>query len=287
MKGQFSIEYFGSMVLFLVAVVGLSTIGANQVPNFRDDVHQASLNLEAYTLSSRLMSQPGYHNFDDGGTNWEKNISTIRNTEQVGLANEYRVLQKRKIDQLTTVADDDLNYSIFTDSFNLENDYRMRFTWFPVITTTKSFTRTQSPPEIQEPADFNFGSYDDADNTVHYNTYEFMSTKYCFLTVSHNGVYDTVYKTEYNSSSIYPCEFNTDTVRVGAGGPITLSGYQFRIEEIQNRPDQQGSMFILRRQIRTFGASFDRNARTIKLNRYAVLDAKGEIQPLRIEVWAW
>lgn len=283
-KAQFSIEYFGSMVLFLVAIVGLATIGADQVPEFQKDVEEASLNLEAYSFSTRLMSQPGYHSYGPGGTNWEKNSSTIRSVKEVGLASEYKILEKDKIGQLSTIGSNKLNYSLFSNSFDLRNDYRMRFTWFPIITTSKSFTRTNPPPKFFEP---NQPSYDNADNRIHYGVHEFISTKYCFLTVSHDGVYDTVYKTEYNASSAYPCAFITDTTRVGAGGEITLSGYPFQVQQIQNRADQPGSMMVLKRRVRTFGASFDRNARTIKINRYAVLDAGGELQPMKVEVWAW
>lgn len=283
-KGQFSIEYFGSMVLFLVAVVGLSTIGADQVPDFRNDVQEASLNLEAYSFSTRLMSHPGYHSYADGGTNWEKNQSTLENIENLGLASEYKVLDKDKIGRLSTIGTDKLNYSLLTNSMELSNDYRIRFTWFPVITASKSYTRTNPPSNIIEPQK---ASYDNADNRVHYSVHNFISEKYCFLIVSHDGVYDTVYKTEFNGSATYSCRFNDQTTRIGAGGNIVLSGYPFRIEQIQNRPDQPGSSMILRRHVRTYGAAFDRNARTIKINRYAVLNAGGELQPLKMEVWAW
>lgn len=288
MKAQFSIEYFGSMLLFLIAVLGIASIGAGQVPEFRDDVEEASLNLEAYSLSTRLMSQPGYHGLGSGGTEWEQNIDTIRNIEDVGLASEYKVLQKDKIDRLSTIGDDALNYSLFTDNMELSNDYRFRFTWMPMITTSNSFKRSESPDFIAEP-DSTTDTYWSADNDVHYSVQDFVSDRYCFMAVSHDGVYDTLYKTEYNSSAFYPCDFFTDYkyTRHQLGETVTLAGYPFQVQEFQNRQNEPGTMTILKRTVTTFGASFDQESRVVKLNRYAALEAGNTVHPLRLEVWAW
>ena len=288
MKAQFSIEYFGSMLLFLIAVLGIASIGAGQVPEFRDDVEEASLNLEAYSVSTRLMSQPGYHRNGGGGTEWEQNIDTIRDIEDVGLASEYKVLQKDKIDRLSTIGDNSLNYSLFTDKVDLSNDYRFRFTWMPMITTSDSFKRSNSPDFIAEP-ESTVDSYWNADNDVHYAVHDFVSDRYCFMTVSHNGVYDTLYKTEYNASAFYPCDFFTDYkyTRHQLGETVTLAGYPFRVQEFQNRQNEPGTMTVLKRTVTTFGASFDQDSRVVKLNRYAALEAGNTIHPLRLEVWAW
>ncbi|QKQ98466.1 hypothetical protein GKQ38_02985 [Candidatus Nanohaloarchaea archaeon] len=288
MKAQFSIEYFGSMVLFLIAVLGIASIGAGKVPEFRNDVHQASLNLEAYSLSTRLMTQPGYSGHGQGTTNWEKNLSTLRSTEDVGLASDYKLLQKDKIDRLSTVGSDKLNYSIFTEALHLSHDYRFRFTWMPVITTSKSFTRSNSPSFIDEP-DSDIDNYWSADNEVHYTVEDFVSTRYCFLTVSHNGVYDTVYKTEYNASAYYPCDFGTQYkyTRHAVGGTLTLAGYPFQLHTVQNRKEEPGAMFVLKRTMTTFGAAFDQDSRVIKLNRYAAMEVGSTVHPVKMEVWAW
>lgn len=288
MKAQFSIEYFGSMLLFLIAVLGIASIGAGQIPQLRSNVHQASLNLEAYSVSTRLLTQPGYHDYSGGGTNWESSTATIDSVEEVGLANDYKVLSMAKVDALSTVGDDKLNYTLFKEALNLDNNYRFKFTWMPVITTSKSYIRS-SPPNnsrvnISEP-DSGVSDYWTADNEVHYSVKEFAGNRYCFLVVSHDGVYDTLYKTGYSVTEP-SCDFSLSTP-YKLGEQVTLSGHQFEITKFQNRRKEPGSFFILKKVLKEFGGSLGRNSRVVKLNRYAVLKTGNTLQPVKMEVWAW
>lgn len=284
MKGQFSIEYFGSIIFFLIAVLAVASIGAGKMPQFEGEVQEAALNVEAYELSERLLTSPGYHSYGAEGTNWEKNESTRASTEEVGLSTDYKVVSKEKMDQISTLGSDKLNYSVFEDAEDPTNNYRFRFTWKPIFTTSESFTRGSAPDYIREPLE---SEYQNAGNRVHYTEETFISDTYCFMVVSHNGIYDTLYKTEYNGSAQYPCDFYGEGDRYEQGEAIILDGYNFGVEKFQNREMQKGGFFMLSREIKTFGASFDRTSKVIKMDRYATLKEGESLQPLVVEVWAW
>ena len=272
MKGQSTIEFLGGALLFLLVIAGSLSIISQDVNRFQDQTEQSSKNMEIYTLTQQLMTSPGKK---PSGTNWEDNT---QQTQQAGLANEYLTLQWDKIKALSTTGQNKLNYTQFRNIHTVNNQYRLTFTWLPIVETSKSFTRTEPPSKITEP---NSSLYQSAENRVHYGILNLNSTEYKFSVTAHNGVYNTTrVSTDWNFSGENP---------EGNGDEIMLDGKDFKIKKFQNRERRPGASIILEREIKTFGANpREVNTPITKLNRFASLEAPGtDTQPVRIEVLAW
>ncbi|MFB6116326.1 MAG: hypothetical protein ABEK10_02330 [Candidatus Nanosalina sp.] len=264
----------------------LSTLiyfAVDYVPEIREVSRPAEVTMEARRVSSMLMTSPGSHSFRSGGTEWEKNTSTLENIEAVGLASGYHVLDREKVENLTSYSSQGLNYSVFRNVTDIQNQYRIIFTFMPVIHTSESFIRTDPPefPNITEPVSTN---YTLAGNTVRYGDFTIGGVKYNFLVTSHGGVYDTVYR---NRHSVSRWNF-TGSPTFEVGQEMMLDGREFTIRGIQNTEDKSGSMVVLSRQFKVFGPAFDTTASIEKINRYAVLNESGTaLEPVRLEVFAW
>ncbi|MFB6208328.1 MAG: hypothetical protein ABEJ69_03185 [Candidatus Nanohaloarchaea archaeon] len=278
MKGQFTLEYIGAAVFFLLTVVGVAAMGANKIPKFQEDMKTSSLNMEAREVTERMLSSPGYHDYGSGGTDWERNVATISHTTEFGLASDYLVVEKDKLENLSYTGADQFNYTQFKRVAEVEHNYLFNFTWMPVVETPRSFIRgSPKGPVGTEPTS---ASYPTANNRVHYGTLYIFNREYKFLVTAHDGVYDTLY---------YSGDWNfDDNIPYSRGEKISLRGREFRITKFENRGDTPGTSVILSRHVKTFGGSIDQDSRVIKLNRYAVLNARNsDPQPLRIEVLAW
>jgi hypothetical protein len=279
MKAQSTIEFLGSVFLFIVAIVGALAVMSDRVPEFTEDMDMASQNVEAYRITETMMSKPGRHSYGSGGSNWEKNISTVSDMERFGLANDYHVMNRSKLDAITG---SDLNYSSFVSATDAENDYFFNFTWFPVVETSRSFKRNSPPssPPIIEPENV---SYNQSENRVHYGSFRLNGSEHAFLVAGFEGVYDTVY---INSTG--PWNFSEGVNRT-VGEDFALNGKNFTVESIQNRRRTPGASFILSRPLGSFGdpPSFTDTER-VKFNRYATLameDTESEV--VRMEVFSW
>jgi hypothetical protein len=285
LKGQSTIEFLAGIVMFLIVITASLSVLSERVPQFTDDVEQSSKNLEMYRITSQLLQHSGRHSFGSGGQNWEKNESTTSNTEEIGLASDYRSLEYDKIQRLSTAGSDRLNYSQFRNIVNVEHQYFFNFTWFPVVETSASFTRTQPPssPNIIEP-NSNGLNYDQAENRVHYGNMEFFGTDYKFLVVAFDGTYNTTYiSKDYDFREVSRVGFK------GVGDVVNLDGREYTVEEIQNRDRKPGSSVILSHHLKSFGPS-PQNTRSdvTKLNRYAVMEtASTDPEILRMEVLSW
>jgi hypothetical protein len=279
MKGQSTIEFLGSMFLFLVAVVAALVVMSDRVGDFVDDADESSRNVETYRVTNTILTASGSHSYGMGGENWEKNSSTISEIDRFGLAQDYHVINRSKLD---AAIGPEFNNTQFSSVTNLDNEYFFNFTWFPVVETSESFTRTFPPnatPDIEEPG----GNYSNAENRVHYGSFRLDGSNYTFLVVGFEGVYDTVY---FDSSGSWNFE---DEDRREVGDNIVMDGKNFTIEKIQNRRRTPGASFILSRPLGSFGdpPSFTDTER-LKLNSYASLameDTEREI--VRMEVFAW
>lgn len=281
MKGQFTIEYIGSAVFFLITLLGVAAIGAGKVPDFQSEVHEASLHLEAREITNNMLSRPGYHDYGAGGTNWDQNTATISNVVEFGLASDYLEVEMDKIENLSTVGITDFNYSQFKAVTKARHNYRFNFTWMPVIETYHTFVRG-SPPTVDgttltEPT---ASSYPEADNIVHYGNITLYNREYKFLVTSHDGAYDTLY-----ASSTW--DFSGSSPR-NLRETVLLGSNQLKIKSFQNLGKKTGTSVVLSKHLKTFGANIDRETTVIKMNRYAGLVRPGsELEPVKIEVWAW
>jgi hypothetical protein len=203
--------------------------------------------------------------------------------ESIGLASDYHVLEKDKIQALKTVGESKFNYSQFREAKDLENQYRIEFTVMPIVDTSSQFTRTDPPsePEIIEPLN---NEYFNSGNNVGYGSIRMGGTQYNVLTTSHNGRYNTMYMNNHSSNG-----WNfSDSKRYGIDDKISLGGREFEVRGFQNRGDRTGTLVIFSRNLKAFGSAFDVDATIVKLNRYAVLKQPGaDLHPLRIEVYSW
>lgn len=278
MKGQFTLEYIGAAVFFLLTVLGVAAMGAGEIPQFREDVKVASLNLEARAVTEMMLSNPGYHSYGSGGTEWERNVGTISHVTQFGIASDYLVVEKDKLENLSSTGVAQFNYTQFKEVTGVENNYRFNFTWMPIVETPGSFIRGDPAGPVDEEPDT--ASYSKAENRVHYGTLRIYGSIHKFLVTAHNGVYDTLYHSA-DWDFLYSQPHSP-------GDTVFLEGKKFTIARIENKGGTSGTSVILSRHLKTFGGSIDRNARVIKLNRYATLSAPASApQPLRIEVLAW
>ncbi|MFB6099769.1 MAG: hypothetical protein ABEK16_00715 [Candidatus Nanohalobium sp.] len=286
MKGQSTIEFLGAAFLFLIALIGSLTMMSGQVPQFRDDVQQSAHNMEIYRLTENMITKPGWHTYGSGGSNWEKNASTISGTTQLGLAADYHVIAWDKLQALSTTGRDRFNYSQFRDINELDNQYYFNFTWYPIVETSKTFTRGSSPSYIDEPTDDDSdGSrYYNAENRVHYGTFRLNGSEFPFLVAAFDGVYNTVYVTGN------PGDWNFyESSEHKVGDVISLDGTEFRVKKIQNRERRPGAAVILSRHLKSFGAPPETaDSTTVKLNRYVSLRApETDKEVVRMGVLSW
>lgn len=283
MKGQSTIEFLGATLLFLIAIIGSLTVMSDRVPQFTEDMRESSKNAEIHRFTNSILSESGRHSYSGGGTNWEENTTTIENIEEFGLASEYHVVDRGKLENISTIGSDKLNYSRFRDITNLDNQYYLNFTWFPIVETSSSFTRNRPPsdPNITEPNSTS-PEYSLSENRIHYGNINLSGKQYNFLVAAFNGVYNTTYisESDYNFSESDP---------VGIGDNISLNGSEFFVEQIQNRDRQPGSSVVLSRYIKSFGPNPSNTEQVVtKLNRYAVLNATGsDDEVLKVEVLSW
>ncbi|PSH01644.1 MAG: hypothetical protein BRC26_03165 [Nanohaloarchaea archaeon QH_8_44_6] len=277
-KGQINIEFLAAAGLFLIAIAGLITSGS-VLPQYSSSTENMDLHLEAKTFTEQLITEEGRHSFGGGGENWEKNSSTVENTEAVGIASDYHVIERSKLDTLQTATvggNTGLNYSEFKNITRVENQYRFNFVWLPTVQTNYSFQKIQPPadPNITEPKD---DPYIDADNTVHYGSVDLDGSTYNMLVTSHQGIYDSLYVEEgnwnfSNSNSKEPYETGEKIVE-----------NDFYVESFQNRENDRGSLVIMKRKIKDFGPTVNRDTEVTTFDRFAVLEG----EPVRIEVTAW
>jgi len=276
-KGQATIEFLAAMILFLIVIISSVTLISGDIPEFRDDLKESNKNLEIYSLTQRILTTPGYHNNQSGGTEWEDNI---RSTQEMGLATEHLVLEKEKIDALQTTGKNKFNYTQFRNLNDLNNQYNFEFTWYPIVETSNSFTREYSPGFITGPEETD-SDYNNAENRVHYGTFTINSNNYRFLVTAHNGVYDTV-----RISPNWNFEAKT---KLNIGDTYLIEDNNFTIERIQNRERKPGASVVLKNELKSFGPSSEGVSQSVtKLNRYAAMKAPGtDTEPVRVEVLAW
>ncbi|MFB6291921.1 MAG: hypothetical protein ABEI58_00845 [Candidatus Nanohaloarchaea archaeon] len=288
MKGQIHIEFLAAAFIYLIALAALVTLGSGAMPSFSGDVTEASLNLEARQVSTKMLSNPGGHSYSGGGTDWEANNDTVREANAVGLADGFLDLERDKIMRLRTInpRNNDfnyLNYSQFKDITGADHQYRFNFTWMPVIETHRTFTKGQGDsvsPSITEPqirdADGDLTYYGRAGNEIHYGSAVLRGKTYNFLVTSHNGVYNTTYVSR-------TWDFRNERI-FGRGDRLyEYPGEYYVLDSFQNREDEPGSILVLQSHLKTFGASIDDDSQVIRLQRFATMES----EPLKVEVWTW
>ncbi|QGA80254.1 hypothetical protein [Candidatus Nanohalobium constans] len=279
-KGQSTIEFLGGMFIVILALVAALSANSGKIPEFESSVEQSARNMEIYSLTEKILSKPGYHTNGTGGTEWEDNIS---HTSEFGLAKDYLVLEKEKIDALQTTGDSSFNYSQFKKVTGADNQYHFTFIWQPIVETSNSFTRTEPENGIDEPGTTGNPDplYSQAENRVHYGNFTIQAQTYWFLVTAHDGVYNT---TRISTDKDFDSELT-----LGTGDTYSLAGTEFELQRFQNRERKPGAAVVLSNELKSFGPSSENVDQSVtKLNRYAVLEEPlTDSEPIRIEVLSW
>lgn len=278
MKGQVSIEFLASFFLYLLAVVAVFQFISDDIPRFQDSIDQKTLHSEAKYVTDQMFTQSGYHTYGEGGTNWEKNQSTMDSIKNFGLASDYLVVDEDKLNSIATVGDSVVNYTEFRNTMELDNQYNFRFVLMPMVEAPETFRRSNPPSSILEP---NAALYNNADFKVHHGSLKVNGDQVYFLVTAHGDDYNTTY---VSSSQ----DFRAASP-LGEDDAFEVNGREFTVENIQsNRRYDRGSLVVLKREVKQFGSSIDTIETSIKMNRYVSYKAEGSsVQPMRIEVLSW
>ena len=265
-------------MLYLLALGVVVTASSAVLPSYSQETQKAELNLEARSTTLKLLTDEGNHNFGGGDTNWEKNSTTRESTTSLGLTTgEDFELQRGKINALRNVGKDYLNYTQFREVVDVENQYKFNFTWTPIVHTENSFTKGQPPsnPPIVEPNPTKT-PYLSVDNEVHYGSATLGGNDYHFLVTARNGVYNATY--------VSPNWDFLNSVPLGESDRTPpFYPTEYRIVSFQNKQDDRGSLIMLGKHLKTFGAKTGDASTVIKFNRYAVMEG----EPVRIGVRTW
>lgn len=272
-KGQSTIEFLGTSLMFIALLGSILMVASDSIPQFDDEVEEARMNMEIHSLTSKMLTQPGS---TSSSSNWEQNPGNI---QTFGLADKNGEVELSKIGALDDSANNPstLNYTEFREVTEINNQYRLIFTWYPLVETYKTFTRSDPPSKILEPT---VDEYMNADNTVHYGTAFINGHEMKFVVTAHDGLYDTVYISEN-------WNFGTSE-RAQRGQVVNIQGMDFTVSSFQNRVNDPGNLVIFSSQIKDFGAPQEQASTVVKLNRYAVLkDIESDDFPVKIEVLTW
>jgi hypothetical protein len=279
MKGQINFEFLASAAFYLLAVGAVMLNASSFIPDYRENLQSASKHTEARAVTSSMLTEPGSHNHGSGGSEWEKNANTQSSITGVGVASGFHRLDEDKIRNLTTAGGSGLNYTEFRAVSGVENQYRFRFVWMPVIETPREFRKDNPPssPPINTPSSSNFSS---AGNSVHYGNETINGEDIRVLVTSHDGVYDHVY---FSGDGDWNFEDSDTGLRVVGGEVTQVPDQGFALSEIQNRVDDRGAAVFLSARLKSFGASPDTASSVVRMDRYAELEG----EPVRIEVLVW
>lgn len=278
LKGQINLEFLAAAGLYLLAL-GIIIIGSGDtLPSYQQGIDKVGLNLESRTLTNEIISNPGKHSYDGGGTDWERSEETVENVDSFGLGDKYMDVDRSKVESLSTIGDEDLNYSQFREITEVDNQYRFRFTWLPIAHTDRSFTRGSPPanPGIVEPENNEEEPYTLTDNEVHYGSVTLNNRVYTFLVTARNGVYNATYVSDFS------WDFE-NSQPIGQGESFEQFNTEFTVESFQNRENEEGAIIVLKQPVNEFGATRDSQTSIEKITRYPIMDE----QPLRMEVWFW
>lgn len=275
MKGQVSIEFLASFFLYILAVVAVFQVVSGGIPDFNDSMDQKKLHYEAKYVSDQMLKQSGFHTEGQGGTNWEKNTSTRNSLNSLGLASEYMKIDPEKLEQVATVGQSKVNYSQFTETVGVDNQYFFNFTWTPVVNTYQSFYKDTPPGGLTIP---DHDLYRKARGNVHYGNVTLNGETRHFLVTEHRTGYNTTYVSGDRN-------FENSDPR-GTDSTVDFNGRDFTITGFQNVRYDRGGLVMLESHVKGFGSNMDRSAGVVKFNRYPSYDAENsDLMPMRVEVY--
>lgn len=267
MKAQTTLEFIGSALFFVLVILAVFTLTADQIPQFYDTTETTEKNLEAKYLTDHLL--------------------TSNHSSEPGFVNDYMHVDKDYIENdVATVGGPKYNNTQLTRDLGLDYRFNIRFTWYPIVETDKTFTRTMPPSFITEPTTT---QYTTAGNRIHYGNITLSGSEEQFLITSIDGRYENVYHQDQGT-----WDFRTNPDQEG-DTIETTNGGDFTVEAIQNRPDEPGAAIVLSRPIEFadgrdyFGSNQNTTeGEVIKLSRYPVLEdpsSSNELAKMEVLVW--
>lgn len=304
MKGQLTLEFLATMILFLAALGLVALTMIEPISELREESESHQVTFEAQEISSKILKTPGIN--ETGSENW----SPEEDLKSVGIAEDFLRVNQTKLNFLQNrseidgdEADEEITYEEFRESEDLNNQYQFRFTWLPTVNTYRTFQKEDPPqggkeyePWIIEPSDDGQGEGGDdyvsqAEDRIHYGNTYINREEYRFLVAEFDGNYDTIYKTDdHDPEGLDRWHFSLPRVeKLEVGNKTEMGGQEFEVKSINNLDQKPGALIIFKdTRKKRFGAPMDPGTSTIKHNRYATLvDDQKENHPLRIEVFAW
>lgn len=272
MKGQSTLEFMGSLVLFVVAVIAVLSIATDEIPAFYDSAEISEKNLEARHMTEYMLTS------EESGPE---------------IAEGYMELGLENLEEDIGAGPDYYNYTDLREDLGLSHTYNIQFTRFPIVETHQTFIRGDPPkddPLIFEP---DADEYQVADNRVHYGKLYFDGSYSAFLVTAVDGEYNGVYHHAEDQQNFW-YDWNEEPKREG-DHIITATGRNMTIEAIQNRDSRPGAMIVLREEIEHgdgreyFGVDDEAAEGEVeKINRYPMVeDPLGSTEPVRMEVLVW
>jgi hypothetical protein len=177
MKGQVTLEYVGSLILFLLVLLAAVSMNMSNMPQFYEQTETSHKYLEAKSISDALLTMENYPGL--ASRNTESNYLSI-DTNTVASPNSEEHWEK------------------INSSMNPKYTYYFNFTEYKIIETPNKFVRGNPPDNSwSEPND---SCYNNARNDVHYNNDKTFLVVAC--TDEYSRVYNTSNPKKFNSASI-------------------------------------------------------------------------------------
>ena len=155
MKGQINLEFLASALIFLLTLGILITLGSDILPNFSGSVETSSTYLQAYTISTMVLSNPG--ETSTGKTEWDATNSDLNDISFFGLSKsseDFLNLDESKIRNITTyeftTSEPYVNYTEFKNLTGAQNQYFFNFTWQPMAYAGNTLYPPYSSKDLEQ-----------------------------------------------------------------------------------------------------------------------------------------
>lgn len=126
MKGQFSVDYYVAIVVFIFFVVYLFFQLMKTIPTYLSEVNTQILKSEAYQISELLMNDFGEPQ------DWYNKLDSMDLIKRIGLSDELQkktnLLSLQKINSLNTVCNSENGYNRVKSWINTEYNFLITLT---------------------------------------------------------------------------------------------------------------------------------------------------------------
>lgn len=277
MKGQISIDYAAGALLFFVSLIFIITGILSTVPQYSEDIDENRLEMEAWKLTTAMLTTPGYwRNSSRGGTDWaHADADDIR---QIGFSTEEGDLSRAKLQRALR-----LGYTGLRDRLNTEAHFRMSVREFVQVDTSRNYPYGDPPdhlPDFQVPTATDYQRFND---TVHYGSSDVNGEVMRWL-VTQNATFARVYWSSswdfsgaqsHSTNATERIVFGEDT---GEGRTYIFDGGDAGVTT------SDGEIVVLQRPIGRYGRRMPAFVQdSVTVTRFSNIDAA----PVRLEMEVW